>query len=90
MRNVIEADIEKPAIRFAKTRGWLVRKLRWIGINGAPDRVFMRNGRVMFIEFKKPGEPLKAHQEVEHGIMRDAGLEVHAVDSLERAYELLI
>jgi len=67
-------------------------KLNTWGNNGWPDRMFLYNGNVLFIEFKKPGataEPLQAHR---HAQLRALNfkVEVHddkhaAISSLETA-----
>lgn len=90
MRNLKESDIEKPACVYAEKRGWWVKKLKWVATNDAPDRIFAREGRVIFIEFKAQGKPAREAQLLEHDEMRAAGMEVYVVDTLARAYELLV
>ena len=51
-----EATIEKAVCAYAKTRGCLVMKLSGPNQKGQPDRMFIKNGRVLFIEFKAPGK----------------------------------
>ena len=77
-----EASIELAAVAWAERRGWLVRKLKWIGRRNAPDRLFARAGRVVLIEFKRPDEQPRVTQSREHRRLRDAGVEVHVVDDL--------
>jgi hypothetical protein len=85
----LEVDIERPSKKFARLRGWFVAKVRFLDRRGAPDDLFIRDGRTMWIEFKRPGKtPSKQQLEV-HNDMRAAGAEVHFVDSLEQALELL-
>ena len=76
-----ESALERQCVRAAQARGWLVRKLKWIGRDGAPDRVFFRGGKVMWLEFKAPGEEPKPIQLREHKRMRSHGASVHVVDS---------
>jgi Holliday junction resolvase-like predicted endonuclease len=85
----IEADIEKPAVKYAESRGWKVRKVRWLCRRGAPDRFFVRRGRIIFIEFKALGEPLDVHQQIEIAELRSEGIEVFVIDNLRTAYEIL-
>jgi hypothetical protein len=88
---VRESQIEKSVEQWAKNRGWFVRKLAWLGRSGAPDRIFIRAGRVVFIEFKAPGKAVipGSSQDREHARMREAGAEVHVASSIEQAQEIL-
>ena len=49
-----EIAFEHGAVEYAERRGWLVRKMRYIGRNGCPDRWFFKDGIVVPIEFKGP------------------------------------
>ena len=51
-----ESTIEREVCAYAKTKGCLTLKLSGQNQKGQPDRMFLRNGRVMFIEFKAPGK----------------------------------
>ena len=84
-----ESTIEQYLVEQVKALGGECRKLRWIGRNGAPDRIVMLNGQVIFIEIKAPGEKAKPHQVREHERMRRMGQRVEAVDSFERVDEVL-
>ncbi len=84
-RELVEADIELTAVKWAKDHGVLTRKLQWIGRRNAPDRLFAVRGRAVFIEFKRPGAPLREGQDREIARMKKAGLDVHGpVDSFEQ------
>ena len=81
-RKLVEADVELAAVKWAEDHGVLTRKLRWIGRRNAPDRLFARQGRAVFVEFKRPDAPLRVGQEREIKRMQDAGLEAYGpVDS---------
>ncbi len=84
-----ESQIENYLVERVKALGGECRKLRWIGRNGAPDRIVMLNGQVIFIELKAPGEKAKPHQVREHERMRRMGQRVEVVDSFERVDEVL-
>jgi hypothetical protein len=77
-----ESYIEKQVVDYAKSRGWFVRKLQWIGVDGAPDRIFIKDGVVVFIEFKAPGKKPKLRQEQEAEIIRYHGVGVYVVDAI--------
>ena len=51
-----ESTIERAVCAYAKTKGCLTLKLSGQNQKGQPDRMFLRDGRVMFIEFKAPGK----------------------------------
>lgn len=85
----MESDVEMPVVRRAERAGWYVRKLRWIGVDGAPDRFFAKGGRVVLIEFKDEGEPARLSQLDEHYQLRKAGVEVHLCDRADDALRIL-
>lgn len=76
-----EVHLEDRAVAWAQERGWFVRKVSW-GINrrGAPDRVFIKDGRTIWIEFKKRGGSLAALQVREKNALIAAGAEWHFCD----------
>lgn len=81
----LESSIEGPAKDLARRLGFWVRKFVSPAHRSVPDDVFAKNGRVFWIEFKRPGEDLTPNQESEHIEMRAAGLDVYTADSLELA-----
>ena len=86
---MIEKAVEMPVVRRAERSGWFVRKLEWPGRAGAPDRLFIKDARVVFIEFKRPGGQPRLSQIVEHDRMRAAGAEIHVCDNAADAISLL-
>lgn len=70
MKALRERDIEAELVKRVKALGGEVRKVKWIGRNGAPDRLVMlpygvdwaargwphRGGVVLWIELKRPGK----------------------------------
>lgn len=85
----MECAVEDPVVAWAKAHGWLVRKLAWVGRRDAPDRLFIKAGRVVFIEFKDRDEPLRLSQRREHDKLRAAGAEVYVCDTREAAIAIL-
>lgn len=85
----LEADIELAVVAWAEDHGWEVRKVKWLGRDGAPDRVFFGYGRTVWIEFKRPGEEPRPNQVREHRRMAKGGAKVHAVDSVEQGIAIL-
>lgn len=86
---LLEANIERPACKWAEDQSWFVRKVKWPGHDGAPDRMFAKDGVIVFIEFKAPDKEAKSHQLREHKKMRKAGIEVHVCDNLDDAKRIL-
>jgi hypothetical protein len=86
---MLESDVEMTVTLRAEGRGWFQRKMAWVGRKNAPDRFFARGGRVVLIEFKRPGVPARITQGKEHDKLVAAGVEVHVVDSIEQGDAIL-
>lgn len=84
-----ETEVEGPARDYAKSRGWYADKIMRTGRKGFPDHFFARKGRIILMEFKRPGEVPEPHQLKRHRELRCYGVEVFVVDSLEVAREIL-
>lgn len=58
-----ESHIERAVCLWAKGDGWLVFKFSSPSLRGVPDRMFIKDGLIVFIEFKAPHKkptPLQA------------------------------
>jgi len=84
-----ERDIENYLVGRVKALGGEVRKLRWIGRNGAPDRFVMLKGWSFFAELKAPGQKPRVNQLREHERLRAMGQSVHVIDSIAKVEALL-
>jgi Holliday junction resolvase len=51
-----ESTIEKEICKFAKDHGCIVLKLAGEHDRGKPDRLFIKSGKVLFMEIKAPGK----------------------------------
>ena len=51
-----ESTIERAVCAYAKAKGCLVMKLAGPNQKGQPDRMFIYQGKVLFIEFKAAGK----------------------------------
>jgi len=85
-----EIEIERPACEFAESRGWFQFKIEKASKNGIPDRFFARNGLIILIEFKRPGEEPNAQQQKRHRELRKQGVPVFVVDNLDEAKRILL
>lgn len=81
--SIRESLIEGANCLYAESRGWTVLKLDGGGSNGKPDRVYLRAGVTMFIEYKRKGEHLKPLQEYWRRVLIGQGFDHHVVDNLE-------
>jgi hypothetical protein len=90
MKGELESSVEDDVVCWATNRGWLVRKMQYPGRRGCPDRWFFRDGRLVIIEFKRPGkhtaDPLQVR---EHERFAAAGWKVHVVNDRDVACRLL-
>ena len=84
-----EAKIEKYLCDRVKMLGGEVRKVKWIGRRGAPDRLVMLTRLTIWVELKAPGKEPEPHQAREHKRMRDMGQRVEVIDSMEGVDNLL-
>ncbi len=55
-RKLSESKIEKKAVQWARDHGWFSRKYKAPGRIGVQDRIFVKGGRVIFIEYKRIGK----------------------------------
>ena len=79
-----ERKFEKRLTELAKKHGWYCRKVKWIGRNGAPDRLLITlGGVVIWVELKSPGEEPEALQKIEHALLRKVHQTVVVIDSME-------
>lgn len=84
-----EAKIEDRSRKAARARGWKFYKITSPGMNGMPDRLMIRRGWHVWIEFKAPGKKPTKQQLHRHAELRTAGAEVHVIDSYNTMLGLL-
>lgn len=77
-----ESTIENYLVERVKQIGGEVRKVKWIGRRGAPDRLVMLLGVSVWVELKAPGQEAEPHQLREHERMRAMGQKVEVIDSI--------
>lgn len=53
---MLEKTIQGNVVKAARKAGWIALKQNPTGTTGYPDYLFLKNGVVRFIEFKRPGE----------------------------------
>ena len=88
-QQVREENVELEVVAKAEMAGWLVRKVQWIGRRGAPDRVFIKDGRLVLIEFKRPGKEPIGQQRREFNRIKAAYPETYWTDDVAEALDIL-
>lgn len=83
MRPVREKDIEAHLVKRVKEAGGEIRKVKWIGRHGAPDRRVMLPNRCCWVELKRPGLEATDNQAREHARMRKQGETVLLLNTIE-------
>ncbi len=77
------AHVQNPVTAYARERGWLVRRMQFIGRRGCPDSWFFKGGKAIIVEFKDRGKRPDPMQERRIRELRAAGMEVHVIDDYE-------
>lgn len=86
----LEVDEENKTVAWAENNGWLARKVRYLGLRGAPDRWFFGFGKIVIVEFKRPsGGHLAPAQVRERRKLGAAGIVVHVCHSADEAINVL-
>ncbi len=78
-----ESVIEKEVSEFAISKGWMSLKLSSPGSRGIPDRMFLKDRKIIFIEFKAINGILSYHQKRMFKIFSDKGFRVLIVNDIE-------
>ena len=86
----LEKDVERVGCLYAQVRGWFEAKMTSPSKRGFPDRIYIRAGRHVFVEWKRPGEKPTRQQLLRHRELRAFGAEVHVIDNLQDAYALFV
>lgn len=82
----LEKEVEKKWCDVAKRFGWKAYKFSSPGNSSVPDRMFIRNGFVFFIEFKRPGKTATENQLEEHKVLREQGMLVWVIDYFDKEF----
>lgn len=83
-----ESSIEKEAWEHAESKGWFRTKIMRTSKAGFPDHIFVRDGVVIFVEFKRPGENPTPQQKKRMWQLRKHGARVEVIDNMKKAREL--
>jgi len=86
---MLEKEVERRIVQYAKSRGIKTYKLNGDGDRGKPDRLFMREGVVLFLEIKRPKAKPRKLQLVQLQELNDMGFRAEWVDAPEKGFKLL-
>lgn len=76
-----EKQVEQALVKSVKAAGGLCPKWVAPGFNGVPDRiVLMPDGRIGFVEVKRPGAKPREIQLLRHRQLRHLGFQVFVLD----------
>ena len=86
---MLEKQIEKKVCEYAESLGWLHYKFKSMSNKAVPDRIFIKGGVVLFVEFKAKGKrPSKLQLKV-HEQFRAQGMNVCVIDDVESGKEMI-
>ncbi len=89
-KEIPEANIEKEFVDYAKANHCAAEKLVLLVGRGWPDRtVLCPGGIIIFIEFKKKGEPLTAKQVLIKRLIKRLGFKYYVCDQIGQAEAIL-
>lgn len=84
-----ESAVEAAIVRYAREHGVYTRKFASPARRGVPDRIFLYQGQVLFMEVKRPGKkptPLQEHELLE---IRSHGGQATWCDTAAEGIEVL-
>lgn len=80
---MLESRLKEIITKKLTKEGWLVISLIQTSFNGIPDKMVIRQGRVVFLEFKRPGiNTMDPVQEYRREQFQAAGVEVYLVNDI--------
>ena len=81
---MLEKVIEKKLVRVVKENGGLCIKMASMYYKGIPDRLILTaDGRLMFVETKRPGEQLRPEQVAWQKKLQGMKFKAVMIDSVE-------
>lgn len=86
----LEKSVERKSVLFAIQLGWLAVKIEKADKPGHPDRMFLKYGVVLFVEFKRWGAKPRKTQLARHEEYAKAGHTVHVVDHFDIFRDIIL
>ena len=85
-----ESYIEKKCTKFAKEKGWDGFKLKIPNHRGANDRFYVNDGKIIFVEYKIPGQKPKPLQRRFHEKLKKQKMKTFVIDNIEDGKKLFL
>lgn len=79
MNRKLESRIQADIIKRLESEGFYIIKLVLTNKSGLPDLLCLKEGKVLFIEVKRPGEKPRTLQEYRINELRNMGFEVQVL-----------
>ena len=86
---MLEKEIQAQIVKYLKSIGFFVIRLKSVTPNGIPDLLAIRDGYVCFIEVKRPGQrmrPLQMHRATQ---IKAQSVDVFCFDGVGKVKEVL-
>lgn len=77
-----ESALEAQIVAWCRTQKILTYKFSSPARRGVPDRIFIKSGKILFVELKAPGNVPTALQDHELGTLTAAGMTAIWADNL--------
>lgn len=84
---MLESKIEREVSKYAKSKGYLTYK--FTGHKGVPDRMYIKDGVVIFIEFKQEGKLPTKLQEKTISDIQSQSIPVYVIDNIDDGKEVI-
>lgn len=89
MKEFKESYIEKSCINYAKSKGWLTHKFVSPNNKGVPDRLFIKKGYVLFVEFKSTKGKVTPLQKLVIDTLVKSGARVEIINNIDNFKNLI-
>lgn len=86
--STLESIIERKCCNWA-IKEFGIQNIKLTQSRGIPDRLFMLNGQVLFVEFKQYDEDARKYQLYRHHQLKDNGFRVEIIDNFNDFQELI-
>lgn len=86
---ISESNIEMDVVRHAIQTGWWTAKFTSQAKAHVPDRIFIKDGKTIFIEFKATGEKARPAQVKRIEEMRKHGAIIFVIDDIDEGRKVL-
>ncbi len=89
-RKLLEKEIERPVCKRARDNGWKVYKWKSVNNRGVLDHIFIKKGKCVFVEFKRPRKgPTNLQADVIQDL-KDEDMTTMVIDNRELGYRTFL